>query len=188
MPKWISDAHIDLILDEIAKSDEETVCSSQPLTYFHAIWPELWIQETSYEIGDLIRPPTDNGFVYECINAGTSGVLEPGWGITEGQTFNDGSIIWTTYENYSLANQPLGVGEIVKSDGDIDGRKITIPQKIGVVTHRSGVVTHTALIEHATRTLHAVTEAETTLSGDNDVESGRTTIFFEYEITIRDPQ
>jgi hypothetical protein len=188
MAKWISDAHIDLILDAIKSSDEEVVLSATPSTYFNAIWPELWMQETAYEVGDTVRPPSGNGFIYECILTGSSGLLEPGWGVIQDQTFVDGSITWLSHENYSIANHPLSSGDIVKADGDIDGRKITIAQKIGVVTHTSGTVTDTALIEHATKTLHLVTNAETTLSGDNDVIAGRTTIFFEFSAVIRDPQ
>jgi len=187
MSKWISDAHLDLILDEIMKSDREVVCSAQPLTFFNAVWPDLWIQETAYAEGDLVHPPTTNGFIYECTTPGASGSVEPGWTTLQDSTFSDGSVTWKCHENFSLASHTLVPGDIVKSDGDVDGRKITIAQKMGIVTHGDGTVSHTALIEIASKTLHFVTESETTLSGDNDVVAGRTTIFFEFDIDIREP-
>jgi hypothetical protein len=187
MGKWISDTHLDLILDEIVKSDREVVCSAQPNTFFNAVWPDLWVQETIYSEGDVIHPPSINGYVYECTTPGTSGAIEPGWTTLQDSTFNDGSVTWKAHENYSLASHELSPGDVVKSNGDIDGRKVTVAQKIGVVTHAAGTVSHTALLEVGTKTLHFVTEAQTTLSGDNDVIAGRTTIFFEFNITIREP-
>lgn len=188
MAKWVPDNYLDLILNEVKKSDEESICNAQPTTYFNAVWPDLWIQETSYIIGDLIHPPTQNDFIYECVIAGDSGAVEPGWGTVQDQEFTDGTVTWKTHENYSLANEALLLGDYTIADGDIDGRKMTVAQKMGVVTHTGGTVTHTALIEHATKILHFVTTAQTTLGGDNDVEAGRSTIFFAFDITVRDPQ
>lgn len=188
MAKWVPDSYLELILNEIKKSDEEAICNAQPTTYFNAVWPDLWLQSTSYNVGDLVHPPTQNGFIYECVVAGDSGATEPGWGTTQDQTFVDGTVTWKTHENYALANETLTPGDFTISDGDIDGRKLTVAEKMGAVTHTAGTVTHTALIEHATKTLHFVTTAQTTLGGNNDVEAGRSTIFFEFDIIVRDPQ
>lgn len=188
MSKWISDSHIDLILNEIKESNREVMCSNLPATFFNAVWPDLWIQDTAYVIGDLVHPPSFLGYIYECTADGTSGSTEPGWGNVQDQTFFDGTVSWKTHANYSLASQVLDPADIVLGDGDIDGRKITIAQKIGVVTHAAGTVTNAALIDTVEKVLHYVTDAETTIAGDNDVESGRTTIFFEFDIVIRDPQ
>jgi hypothetical protein len=188
MPKWIPDSYLELILDEIKKSDEEAICNAQPSTFFNAVWPDLWLATTAYVVGDVIHPPTVNGFVYECVTAGTSDATEPGWGTTQDAVFADGTVSWKTHENYSLANTPLVPADFTVADGDVDGRKLIVAQKMGAVTHDSGDVTHTALIELATKTLHFVTTAQTTLGGSNYVDSGRSTIFFEFDITIRDPQ
>lgn len=188
MSKWVPDSYLDFVLNEIKKSDEEAICNAQPSTYFNAVWPNLWIQDTAYVVGDLVHPPTQNGFIYECIGAGDSGSVEPGWGTTQDQEFLDGFCTWKTHENYALANEALAPGDYTLANGDVDGRKMTVAQKMGVVTHTGGTVTHTALIEHAAKTLHFVTTSQTTLGGGNDVESGRSTIFFAFDITVRDPQ
>jgi len=185
--KWLSDAHLDLILDSIALSDEQAICNAQPTTFFNAVWPDLWTASTAYIIGDLVHPPSDNAFIYECIVAGDSGGTEPGWGTTQDQEFTDGGVTWKSHENYSLVNETMVSGDYSKDDGDTDGRKLIVAQKMGVVTHTAGTVSHTALLEHATKTLHFVTTAQTTLGGDNDVESGRTTIFFTFDVVVRDP-
>lgn len=187
MAKWISDAHLDLILEEIAGSDREVMCSAQPLTFFNAVWPDLWVQDTVYVVGDLVHPPTENGYIYECIVGGTSGSTEPGWETVQDNTFIDNEVTWKTHENFSLASTEITNGSITISDGDIDGRKATIPQITGVITHYAGTVSHAALLDTTTKTLNYVTEAATTIAGDNNVEKGRTTIFFTFDITIRDP-
>lgn len=188
MAKWVPDSYMDLMLIEIQKSDEEAVCNAQPTTYFNAIWPDLWIQSTTYSVGDAVYPPTQNGFIYECLVAGDSGAAEPGWGTVQDQEFTDGTVTWKTHENYALVNSLLVPGDKVLANGTVDGRKLTIAEKTSIVTHTTGTVSHTALLEHATKTVHFVTTAQTTLGGNNDVEAGRTTIFFEFDIAIRDPQ
>lgn len=188
MAKWIPDSYLDLVLDKIAASDEEVICNAQPVTYFNAVWPDLWVQGTTYVAGDIVYPPTQNGFVYECTVGGAAGAIEPGWGTAQDQTFSDGAVTWKTHENYALANAPLTPSEFTKANGTIDGRKLTVGQVMGTVTHTAGTVTHTALIQNSTEELHCVTTAQTTLGGDNDVEAGRSTLLFEFDIVLRDPQ
>jgi hypothetical protein len=186
--KWIPDSYLDYILNEVTKADEEVICSAAPTTYFQAIWPDLWIQSTAKNVGDCVYPPTQNGFIYECTVAGTTGSVEPSWGTTDGGTFTDGTVTWKTHTNVALVNSPLSPADKVISDGDTDGRKLTISEKVGVTTHTDGTVTHMALIEHATKTLHLVTEAQTIVGGSNDIEAGRRTVLYEFSITVRDPQ
>lgn len=192
MPMWIPLADQDHILDRVAGSDEQCVCSQQPTSYWNACRGILWTATTSYVLGDVIYPPTPNGYVYECVIAGDSGGLEPAWATVQDDTFNDGTVTWKAHENYALANTAREPADFVKDDatlvGDgVDGRKLTIAQKIGIVTHTSGTVTHTAWIASSDFTVRAVTTAETTLAGGNDVESGRTTLFFETKIIVADP-
>lgn len=188
MGKWINPSTEDFRLTEIAKSDGESICSSQPTTYYNACHPSIWVQSTAYVAGDVVRPPTVNGYVYECTVGGNSGVSEPGWGTTQDYIFTDGGVTWKTHINYSLAYSPLVSGDKVIADSSSPvGRKLTIGQKIGVVTHRSGTVTHTALVEVGTKKLHLVTTAETTVGINDDVESGRTTIFFAFNIIEKRP-
>ena len=188
MSKWLNPSTTDLRLTEIAKSDGESVCSAQPTTYYQACHPSVWVQNTAYVAGDLRRPPTINGYIYECTVGGTSGAVEPGWGTVQDGTFSDGGVTWKTHVNHTLAYSPLESGDKVISDStDPIGRKLTIGQKIGVVTHRAGTVTHTALIENTAKKLHAVTTSETTLAINDDVEAGRTTIFFAFALVEKVP-
>ncbi len=50
---------------------------------------------TAYTIGDLVRPTTANGFVYEAKTSGTTSGSEPAsWPEAEGETVTDGSVVW----------------------------------------------------------------------------------------------
>jgi hypothetical protein len=189
MGSYTPDEILDLIVDQYMLADEEAVCSSQPTTYFNACWPDLWVAETPYAEGALVRPPTDNGYVYEVPagGGGTSGVSEPPWGTVQDAEFADGTVTWKTHENYALINAALDVGDKVKADGDTDGRKITVAQKMGITIHTDGTVGHTALIDNVNKKLKFVATAATSLEGDNNVVSGRTTLLHEMTIVVRDP-
>lgn len=56
---------------------------------------QAWVANKSYTIGEVVRPSTANGFVYECTTAGTSGAVAPTFTATEGATVNDGTVVWT---------------------------------------------------------------------------------------------
>jgi len=188
MAKWLPDSTMDLPLIEIAESDGESICNAQPTTYFNACHPPMWVQNEVIAVGDLRRPPTINGFIYECVDDGTTGAVEPGWATVQDATFSDGSVTWKAHVNYTLAYTDLVPGDkVIGSSADPAGRKLDIGQKIGVVTHRSGTVTHTALIDNIEKKLHAVTLATTTLGVNDDVDSGRTTIFFGFSILNKYP-
>jgi len=184
--KWISDAALDLVLDGIATSDEEAVCSQQPITYFNCAWGDLWLPSTVVVMGAIVHPPTDNGFIYECIVGGTTDATEPGWGAAQDVEFVDGTATWKTHENYVLASAPLTPANYLKSDGDIDGRKLHVGIISDVIVHTSGTVSHTALLDNVAQALLYVTTSETSLPSDNDVESGKVTILYELEIVVRD--
>ena len=188
MSKWVPDQYLELILNEIKKSNGESICSNQPLTYYNAAHPSMHTLSTAYVVGDCVRPPTHNGFIYECVQSGTSGGTEPGWGVLQNQEFVDGTVTWKTHENYTLAFTTINLSLVSIEDALPDGKKIVVPQKIGVVTHASGTTKTCALIEVGAKKLHLVTDAETTLPEDDEVVSGRTTIFNELEVVVRDPQ
>lgn len=185
MGKWLNSEHIDLILTALSVVDERAVCSVQPSTYFEAIHPDLWTPETAYSPGDMVRPPDDNGFVYECTVGGTSGVGEPVWGVVQDATFADNTVTWKTHENYSLINDPLAPGDKIIENDPVDGRRMRIVQKVALTSHRSGTVSHVALIEHATKKLHLVTTASTVLEGHDDIVAGRSTLLYEMYISQR---
>ena len=63
-----------------------------------------WINLNSYSVGDIIVPINDNGHYYECIQSGRSGVSEPTFPVSSGQTVRDiqGATIWEPSKNYNL--------------------------------------------------------------------------------------
>lgn len=188
MSRWIPQEYQDYILNKIAECREQAMCNRQPTTYYNAVRPALWTISTIYGVGDIVRPPTPNGKVYQCTVAGTSGASEPGWGTIQDQTFVDGATLtWKTHDNYALVNRTLLAGDFVISD-DIGtgGRKLTLAEKMGVITHTAGIVTHCALICDTDKSLRYVTVAQTTIGG-NELESGRTTIFYALNIIVADP-
>jgi len=185
--RWMPTDLQDLVLDDFAACDGQVMCTDQPTTYFHAVHPPLWLIDTTYVAGDIVHPPTNNQKVYECTVGGTSGSVEPGWGTVEGETFIDNTVTWKVHNNYSLAYRALTAPEKTKSDdATTGGRKLTIAEKMGVVSHAAGVVSHVALINSTTKQLRYVSTAQTTL-GDNQIESGRTTIFYALVIIVADP-
>lgn len=186
--RYIPDELIDAFINSITDADEIAVCSSQPVTYYNACRPPLWIARTSYTEGDLVHPPDHNGCIYQCTSPGTSDTSEPAWPATQDATCTDGTVTWKTHKNYALINTAFNKQTDAQiSDNDPDGRKSTIAQKMGVTVHTSGTVTHTALINNTLKKLTYVTIAETDLVGNNQVTSGRTTLIHQITITVRDP-
>jgi len=58
-----------------------------------------WVEDTEYNIDDIVIPTTENNFYYKCTTAGTSGGTEPTWNEVDGETTDDGvgDLVWTTY-------------------------------------------------------------------------------------------
>jgi hypothetical protein len=185
--KFTPDSILELILNKWATADKEVICTQAPTTFFNAIWPDLWQISTAYSIGDLIHPPTTNGCIYECTVAGTSGSTEPGWQTTQDATFTDGSVTWKTHLNYSVAQTDLVPADLTISDGDTTGRKLGVARKENVTSHEEGNINHTVLLDSVNQEVLVITEASTTIGGSNHIDSGRTVIFFEFDLTVQDP-
>ncbi len=58
-----------------------------------------WTVATSYSLGTIIEPTTDNGYIYKCTTAGTShATTEPTWPTSINSTVTDNSsVVWTCY-------------------------------------------------------------------------------------------
>jgi len=187
MARWIPQDLQDYILNDIAACDGQVMTTQQPGTYFNAVRPPLWLQSHVYIAGDIVHPPTENEKVYECTVGGTSGSSEPAWGTVQDATFSDGTVTWKVHNNYSLASRTLVSGDKeISDDVGTGGRKLVIAEKMGVVSHAAGIVSHVALINSVTKALRYVSTAQTTL-GSNEIESGRTTIFYALTIIVADP-
>lgn len=63
--------------------------------------PGVWAASTAYASGDYVIPTTfdsisgQQGKIFKCTTAGTSGASQPTWPTSEGGTVTDGTITWT---------------------------------------------------------------------------------------------
>ncbi len=57
---------------------------------------EAWQATTAYALGDIVVPPEgfENGFRYECVDAGTSDAAPPTWPIVHGEVVADATVEW----------------------------------------------------------------------------------------------
>jgi hypothetical protein len=69
--------------------------ASKTLVYTAAnSWATQRANSTAYVVGDVVRPTTGNGYVYQAIVAGTSAGSAPTWPTVIGQTVTDGGVTW----------------------------------------------------------------------------------------------
>lgn len=61
---------------------------------FRGYDPPKWDDSTAYVLGDRVVPLTLNGWVYECVDAGTSDSSQPVWPTALGQAVTDGGVVW----------------------------------------------------------------------------------------------
>jgi prepilin-type N-terminal cleavage/methylation domain-containing protein len=60
-----------------------------------------WQGGHSYQVGTIVQPANPaqggvfNAFMYTCTTPGTSGTMEPTWGLSANGTTSDGSVVWT---------------------------------------------------------------------------------------------
>lgn len=57
--------------------------------------PNKWVAATAYALGQQVVPTVLNGYVYECVAAGTShATTQPTWPTTDGAIVTDGTVTW----------------------------------------------------------------------------------------------
>jgi len=90
-----------------------------------------WIANTTYveklncdEIGDLVTPLQQNGFLYECVSSGITDAAEPTWPTVTDGTVDDGTVQWKAIPD---AFNLLYSGEtIIGSEWESDNASITL--------------------------------------------------------------
>ena len=59
-------------------------------------YPDDWVADTTYSLGDFVSPTVKNDLKYECTVAGDShATTEPTWPTTPGETVVDNEVTWT---------------------------------------------------------------------------------------------
>lgn len=91
-----------------------------------------WEASKVYALGDSVIPDTPNGYRYEVTTAGTSGAIEPAWGVIMNGNTLDNGIVWRLVAEDSpiteikmalslsgldtaIAGEPLTIGNTVLS-------------------------------------------------------------------------
>lgn len=70
-----------------------------------------WSTGTAKSLGDLVKPTTENGYIYKCTTAGTTDSAEPTWPTTIGNTVTDNTATWTCWSvNVSESEITAGNG------------------------------------------------------------------------------
>jgi hypothetical protein len=80
-------------------------------------FPDVWTGSTAYQLGQMVRPATPNGFIYVCAQAGVTGSSAPTWGTSIFGLTTDGSVQWCAisqgFEAFVAANVSLAVTGVV---------------------------------------------------------------------------
>lgn len=78
----------------------------------HSVWDTRateWQSETAYTVGKRVYPTGGStGYLYRCTTPGTSSTLTPIWPTTPGDTYNDGSVVWTCELDTSFSTSRAG--------------------------------------------------------------------------------
>jgi Tfp pilus assembly protein PilV len=104
-----------------------------------------WVAAGSYAVGDLVTPTELSSLklpavVFQCTTAGTSGTQEPGWDLINGNSTNDGSVVWSTYLLQNYVIDPLGKWNVesafrsTATNGDFFGNYGGAPRAIQLPT------------------------------------------------------
>lgn len=175
MAVFVNDYLLDNGVAALSQADQMVGCAGQPSTFYEAVDPFAWASSTAYALGDVVRPSTRNGFVYEATGAGTSGGTEPVlWPVVAGQTVVDGGVTWTARASKALASVAMAGGDYSLLNGDVSGRKSVSAAKNAVAAHSTGTLDHVAYVDRATKRLLMVDPATVAIA----VTGGSSTVNF----------
>ncbi|WP_143767743.1 hypothetical protein [Paenibacillus odorifer] len=107
--------------DLTAESSKIGVIRSKPIgttgttKHLKSLTAAVWVASKAYTVGIAVKPASANGYIYECIQAGTSGGTAPTWKTVAGETINDGTVVWSVIKIDHKPNAKEIVG--VQNDG-----------------------------------------------------------------------
>jgi len=109
-----------------------------------------WVANTAYSLNDMVIPTTPNGYYYVCTTAGTShATTEPTWTTDIGDTFNDGTVVWTLAYHYEYE---LGSGNHAFFSM-ANRKRLVIPNYIEVSSQRQDATQYSGYaVDTATQT------------------------------------
>ena len=98
VPNPDTDAFVSNLTSEVATGLGYTqggiALAAKTITYTPAnAWTVQWAPNTSYAVGQVVRPPAGNGQLFECVVAGISSSSQPVWP-AYGLTVTDGTVTW----------------------------------------------------------------------------------------------
>jgi hypothetical protein len=97
-PNLDTDAFVSNLTNEVANGNGYTqggiALSGKTITYTPAnSWTGQWAPATAYLLGQIVRPQSGNGQLFQCVVAGTSSASQPAWP-AYGLDVTDGSVTW----------------------------------------------------------------------------------------------
>ena len=73
----------------------------------HKAWDAAaWAASTAYSVDDIVKPITENGYLYRCTVGGTSDSSEPSWPTTFSTTVTDGGVTWECW-SYNASEEEI---------------------------------------------------------------------------------
>jgi hypothetical protein len=105
-----------------------TITMSAPTETEANSWGTARANSTAYAVGDVVKPASGNGYLYQCVVAGTSGGSIPTYPTTIGREVTDGTVVWTC----------AGKGIIVCGGTNVTQATFTAgPFRYGVISDRT---------------------------------------------------
>jgi hypothetical protein len=112
-----------------------------------SVRPELysigrpWVAGGTYAVGDLVTPTELTSLksppvVFQCTTGGIAGTEEPTWNLINGNSTNDGTVVWSTFRLQNYVIDPLGKWNVESSfrstatNGDFFGNDGSAPRTI----------------------------------------------------------
>lgn len=134
------DAWDDVSANEISATSgytaEGETLGTKTLTRVDSSSATAWQASTAYSLGDIVRATTDNGHLFVCVQAGTSGGSEPTWVTDKLEDTTDNTVVWSEF----------GAAYISIDSAQVQWTSSTITARYGIIYKDSGTDSTSYLI------------------------------------------